>query len=102
MLFKSAHELLTNAVKHGHPNRVRLDLRRVGRDLRLEVADDGVGFDPARARGGGSERGTGRIRPVQHPRAVAVIWAVAWKCARRPARERRSRCCLPAPTEGPA
>ncbi|MHB8078865.1 MAG: sensor histidine kinase [Candidatus Krumholzibacteriia bacterium] len=47
MLFKAAHELLTNAVKHAHPRRIRVGLRRAGPDLLLEVADDGDGFDPA-------------------------------------------------------
>jgi signal transduction histidine kinase len=49
MLFKSAHELLTNAVKHGRPQRVAVSLRREGPTLTVEVTDDGVGFDPARA-----------------------------------------------------
>ncbi len=47
MLFKAAHELLTNAAKHARPGRVRVGLRRAGTDLVLEVADDGAGFDPA-------------------------------------------------------
>jgi signal transduction histidine kinase len=49
MLFKSAHELLTNAVKHARPQRVEVALRREGPTLTVEVTDDGVGFDPARA-----------------------------------------------------
>ncbi|MBK9303959.1 MAG: ATP-binding protein [bacterium] len=48
MLFQCARELVANAVRHGRPRRVRIDLRRVGGDLRLEVADDGAGCDPAR------------------------------------------------------
>lgn len=49
MLFKSAHELLTNAVKHGRPQRVEISMWREGEMLTVRVADDGVGFDPARA-----------------------------------------------------
>jgi len=48
MLFQCARELLANAVRHGRPHRVRIDLRREGGDLRLEVADDGAGCDPGR------------------------------------------------------
>ncbi len=47
MLFKAAHELLTNSAKHARPGRIRVSLRRAGTDLRLEVEDDGDGFDPA-------------------------------------------------------
>ncbi len=49
MLFKSAHELLTNAVKHGHPQHVEISLKREAATLQVQVTDDGVGFDPARA-----------------------------------------------------
>lgn len=49
MLFRSVGELLTNVVKHAAATRavVRIGLRR-GR-IRVEVADDGVGFDAALA-----------------------------------------------------
>jgi signal transduction histidine kinase len=46
-------EALQNAVKHaGEQARVELRLREGGHELRFEVADDGVGFDPAGAAGG--------------------------------------------------
>ena len=48
MLFQCARELVANAVRHGQPQRVRIELRREGDGLRLEVADDGAGCDPAR------------------------------------------------------
>jgi signal transduction histidine kinase len=47
MLFKAAHELLTNAVKHARARRIGLGLRRAGPELILTVEDDGAGFDPA-------------------------------------------------------
>ena len=49
MLFKSAHELLTNAIKHGRPQRVQVLLRREATMLQVQVTDDGAGFDPERA-----------------------------------------------------
>jgi signal transduction histidine kinase len=49
MLFKSVRELLTNAVKHGGPERVQISLDADTTTLRLRVADDGAGFDPERA-----------------------------------------------------
>ncbi|MCB1007778.1 MAG: hypothetical protein KDB94_02680 [Acidobacteria bacterium] len=47
-LYLSAKELLHNVARHAGARRIRVALaRREGR-LRLEVEDDGVGFDPAR------------------------------------------------------
>jgi signal transduction histidine kinase len=47
LLFQSVQELLINAAKHGHPSRVEVTARREGNEIRLEVADDGSGFDPS-------------------------------------------------------
>ncbi|HUK34878.1 MAG TPA: PAS domain S-box protein [Vicinamibacterales bacterium] len=49
LLFESVRELLFNAVKHAHVDRVVVDLRLGADDeLCITVSDDGVGFDPAR------------------------------------------------------
>lgn len=41
-------ELVTNAIRHAHPRgvagRIRLSIHDDGRDLRIEIADDGVGM----------------------------------------------------------
>lgn len=60
MLFKSVHELLTNAVKHARAKRVEISLRCDAAMLQVRVADDGVGFDPASAEAAaaGPETGT--------------------------------------------
>ena len=52
-LYRVAQEALNNVLKHAHAGRVtvRLDARD-GRAA-LEVADDGVGFEPALSGGGG-------------------------------------------------
>jgi CheY-like chemotaxis protein/anti-sigma regulatory factor (Ser/Thr protein kinase) len=48
LLFESVRELLLNAVKHGHVDRVTVVLARGREDtLRLTVADEGRGFDPS-------------------------------------------------------
>jgi signal transduction histidine kinase/ActR/RegA family two-component response regulator len=50
-LFQAARELLFNTVKHAQAQSARLCLAREGKNrLRLTVADDGQGFDPAEAR----------------------------------------------------
>lgn len=52
-LYRIAQEALHNAVKHAHANEVELSLTMVdGRHVELEISDDGVGFEPSRARPG--------------------------------------------------
>jgi signal transduction histidine kinase len=47
-----AAEAMTNAVKYGAASRVSVTVRRTGEDVRIEVADDGVGgADPAKGSG---------------------------------------------------
>jgi signal transduction histidine kinase len=49
-LFAMAAEAITNAVRHGQPSHLKIDLRAArGRGI-ITVTDDGVGFDPAAAR----------------------------------------------------
>jgi signal transduction histidine kinase len=43
-LFRAAHELLTNAIKHAHASELRIALGRTGGRACLCVEDDGVGF----------------------------------------------------------
>jgi signal transduction histidine kinase len=38
------HEAVVNALKHGDPSRIRVDLDAEGSVLRIRVADDGHGF----------------------------------------------------------
>jgi PAS domain S-box-containing protein len=48
LLFESVRELLLNAVKHAHADRVMVDLALGQNDmLSITVSDEGVGFDPA-------------------------------------------------------
>jgi PAS domain-containing protein len=49
-VYRIAQEALTNALRHAQARSIRLELAtRLGR-LRLEVRDDGCGFDPSRRR----------------------------------------------------
>nr|MBN2277304.1 hypothetical protein [candidate division Zixibacteria bacterium] len=45
VLFKSTRELLTNALKHGHPDRVLITVDNDKRGVDIRVSDDGRGFD---------------------------------------------------------
>ncbi len=46
-------EAVSNSLRHGHAARVTIGMTREAGVARLEIADDGDGFDPASARPGG-------------------------------------------------
>jgi signal transduction histidine kinase len=48
-LFRIVQEALANIRKHAHAQQAWVRLRLAPRGLELEIGDDGVGFDPARA-----------------------------------------------------
>ncbi|WNB85387.1 ATP-binding protein [Cellulomonas sp. ATA003] len=50
MLYRVAREALSNATAHAQPSVVTITARRTDVGFVLEVADDGVGFDPAAPR----------------------------------------------------
>ena len=50
LVFSLARELLANAARHAEATRIRLRAARTADAVELEVADDGIGIDPARAR----------------------------------------------------
>jgi signal transduction histidine kinase len=47
-----AREALSNAVRHGHPAKIAVDLRQTEAATTLTVQDNGAGFDPAQVRSG--------------------------------------------------
>jgi GAF domain-containing protein/HAMP domain-containing protein len=49
-LYRIAQEALNNALKHAQAQRITLHLRQENQAVMLEVADDGIGFDPTTAR----------------------------------------------------
>jgi two-component system, sensor histidine kinase and response regulator len=51
-LFQMAQELLVNMVKHAHASTATVIITMKGGSVRLEVSDDGVGFNPAGCREG--------------------------------------------------
>jgi signal transduction histidine kinase len=57
-LLRVVQEALHNIAKHSHASSVTVRLRRVDMELKLTIADDGVGFDANKAR---SARGLGLI-----------------------------------------
>ncbi|MFA5111674.1 MAG: CHASE3 domain-containing protein [Desulfobaccales bacterium] len=60
LLFQAVSELLVNVVKHARARNVEVSLARAGEQLRVTVADDGVGFKMAEiAPSQGKRRGFG-------------------------------------------
>ena len=53
-LYRIAQEALHNVLKHSGATAARVELAMEGGELRLAIADDGVGFDPERMRANGS------------------------------------------------
>ncbi len=45
-LLMAVREAVYNAVLHGHPNQVEVKVEFTPRQLRIQVVDDGAGFDP--------------------------------------------------------
>jgi signal transduction histidine kinase len=48
-VLRVVQEALANAVKHAHPNRIALRVRREDLQVEVSVTDDGAGFDPVQA-----------------------------------------------------
>ncbi len=72
-VYRVAQEALTNAVRHGAAEAVRLVLRRDGDgDLVLTVDDDGTGISEAAARNGGMGLRTMRARAQRHGGSLEV------------------------------
>lgn len=62
LIYRAAQEALTNAAKHAQARRVILRLERAKGRLRLEVKDDGRGFDPRAVFQGGGGLGLQGMR----------------------------------------
>jgi two-component system sensor histidine kinase UhpB len=61
-LYRVAQEALTNVRRHARASQARVQLRRIQDTIVLEVADNGVGFDPAHPRLGTDGLGLAGMR----------------------------------------
>jgi signal transduction histidine kinase len=71
LLFQAVNELLVNVVKHAQAHNLEVSVRREGGNLKVEVGDDGVGFQVPQTGARRPERGgfglfsiRERLRPV--------------------------------------
>jgi PAS domain S-box-containing protein len=69
-LFRIAQEALTNVVKHALANQIRVTLESDNEAVHLEIADDGVGFEPNAPTGLGGRPSWGLM--IMSERAQAV------------------------------
>jgi PAS domain S-box-containing protein len=73
-LYRVAQECLRNVLKHSHAAHARVQLSCAGAEIRLQIADDGTGFDPAAARRTG---GLGLASMAERLRLVGGKLAIA-------------------------
>jgi signal transduction histidine kinase len=69
-LFRVAQESLTNVAKHARARRVDICIRRIGREIHMEVADDGRSFRPERHRFNSKRKGLGLLGMQERVRLV--------------------------------
>jgi len=75
-LFRIAQEALTNVVKHAQATRVTVTVEVDSGTLRLVVADDGIGFDPAQMAETDVGRGWGLLTMAERAEAVGGHFCV--------------------------
>jgi signal transduction histidine kinase len=73
-LLRIAEEAVTNALRHSAAERISVELFSDGQSVRLEVDDDGVGFDPSPS-GGGSGLANIRQRADELGASLSIISA---------------------------
>ena len=49
-LYRISHEALNNTLKHAHAKNIQVSLLQDGELLKMEISDDGIGFDPMTTR----------------------------------------------------
>ena len=69
-LRQAVHEAFSNILRHARATHVIVRLRRSRRRLRLEIADDGIGFDPADA---AARERSGRAQGMRNIRRRAEL-----------------------------
>lgn len=72
-LYRIALEALNNAFKHSHAGKVTVKVRFSEGVTRLEVSDDGIGFDPSTARRLG---GMGLIGMAERARRIGAVLTI--------------------------
>ncbi|MBE9508228.1 MAG: ATP-binding protein, partial [Chloroflexi bacterium] len=69
-LFRIAQEALTNVTKHAQATKATVAVEVDDETVRLIIADDGIGFDPASVTGPDGRRGWGLLTMAERAEAV--------------------------------
>ncbi len=75
-LFRIAQETLNNAAKHAKATQVTVTIEVDNGTLRMVIADDGVGFDPARLPTPGVNRGWGLLTMRERAEVVGGVFRI--------------------------
>jgi signal transduction histidine kinase len=75
-LFRIAQEVLTNVAKHARAEHVLVTLAANDGTVRLVIADDGVGFDPAQLTTPDGDRGWGLMNMAERAEAMGGTFRV--------------------------
>ncbi len=75
------HEAVSNSMRHAMARRISISLGSVGGHLRLQIADDGTGFDPAQVHEG---QGLCNMRARVHALGGEVRWCSSAHSGRLP------------------
>jgi PAS domain S-box-containing protein len=68
LIYRTLRELVYNVVKHAKANRISITIRNVSGTLEMDIADNGVGFDPTVLKNYGLFSVTERVKYLgQHP-----------------------------------
>lgn len=81
--FRIVQEAVTNVVKHAKANRIVVTLERIGSELVLLIADDGVGFDLSVLRNGAATLGLRGMEERVHALGGLITIYSAPSCGTR-------------------
>jgi signal transduction histidine kinase len=94
-VLRLAQEMFTNVLKHAHARHVQVSLRRVGNDVQVEIADDGVGCAAASLEVCDASGGNVGGRGLRNMRTRAASLAARVEFESRPGEGTRVRLLLP-------
>ena len=76
VLYRVGQESLTNVAKHARATRVTVDIRRVGKEVRLEIEDDGKSFRAERFLSAGKVTRLGLLGMRERVEMIGGVFSV--------------------------
>jgi signal transduction histidine kinase len=94
VVYRIAQESLTNVAKHARAKRVEVTVRKLGNGIRMEIKDDGDGFQVQQQASANGEKRLGLLGMQERVRLVNGSFTVASK----PGKGTTIRVGIPLPT----